>query len=66
MSTEKTNGVDLTPTWRGILPGMIAVLEHGTDKGKDIARDELARMAKAADQWNAHCKAEEAKQGVSA
>jgi hypothetical protein len=41
------------PTWAKLLPAFFAVLENGTDEGKRIAREELARMAKAADFWNA-------------
>lgn len=47
--------IQLTPTWRGLLPAFIAVLESGTDEGKRLAREELRRMAEAADYWNAHC-----------
>lgn len=50
-------GVDLTPTWRGILPALIMVLENGSNEGRDLAKDELRRMAHAADQWNEHCNA---------
>ncbi len=44
--------IDLTPTWQGILPLLLAALEDGTDQGKQIAREELQRMAKAADAAN--------------
>lgn len=47
--------INLTPTWLGLLPGIIAVLEDGTDAGKKICREELRKMAKAADDWNRHC-----------
>jgi hypothetical protein len=49
--------IDLTPTWRGIIPLLLAGIESGTDKGRAIALAELARMADAADKWNAHVKA---------
>lgn len=45
--------VDVTPTWRGVLPALVAALEDGTAEGRRIAREELARMAEAADNWNA-------------
>lgn len=44
--------IDLTPTWEAILPILLAALEDGTDAGKKIAREELTRMAKAADAFN--------------
>lgn len=52
MSEKKT--LDLTPTWTAVLPLLLEALEKGTEEGKDIARDELKNMAKAADQWNDH------------
>lgn len=45
--------IDLTPTWEGILPGLLWVLQDGDNEGKRIAKEELKRMAKAADLWNA-------------
>lgn len=45
--------IDLTPTWREILPLYVAVLEEGTHEGRKTARDEMIRMAGAADRWNA-------------
>jgi hypothetical protein len=41
--------INLTPTWEGILPALLAVLEDGTETGKKLAREELKRMAKIAD-----------------
>jgi len=41
--------IDLTPTWQGVLPILIGALEDGTNEGKKLAREELRRMAKAAD-----------------
>lgn len=43
--------VDLTPTWSGILPALLAVLEDGNAEGKKIAKDELKKMAKVADMY---------------
>ncbi len=36
-------------TWSKILPWLLVVLENGTAKGKMMAREELERMAEAAD-----------------
>lgn len=44
--------IDLTPTWTQILPMLLHVIEHGEEPGKQAVRDELRRMAKAADAWN--------------
>lgn len=49
--------IDMPPTWQGVLPILLASLEDGTHKGKEIARKEFANMAKAADKWNAYVKA---------
>jgi hypothetical protein len=37
--------IDLTPTWCGVMPILIGVLESGTEVGKKSAREELYRMA---------------------
>lgn len=43
--------IDLTPTWSGILPALLAVIENGTPEGQKIAREELQRMATLADMY---------------
>lgn len=48
---------DLTPTWAAVLPALSAVLQDGTREGQELARQELARMAEAADLWNATAEA---------
>lgn len=58
--TAESKSIDITPTWAGLLPLLLAAITDGTDKGGKVAREELARMAEAADRWNAHCKAEKA------
>lgn len=45
--------IDLTPTWSAVLPMLLAVLEDGSEAGRKMARAELARMAEAADAYNA-------------
>jgi hypothetical protein len=55
--------VDLTPSWEGLLSGMLAILsdEHSgsaeTIKAKRIIREELVQMARGADQYIAAQKA---------
>jgi len=46
---KKTETIDITPTWSSLLPYMLAVLEDGSDKSKKIMKDNLKRMAYAAD-----------------
>jgi hypothetical protein len=41
-----TQTIDLTPTWQGILPALLAIFEHGDRK---TALEELLKMAKIAD-----------------
>lgn len=48
----KIGTIDLTPTWRALLPVFLLALEEGTEEGKQIAREELGRMADAADGYN--------------
>ena len=45
--------ITLTPTWTDLLPILLTVLIEGAAEGKREVRAELARMAKAADLWNA-------------
>jgi len=57
MTTRKVAGkIDMTPTWRGILPYLILGIENGTAEGRKIAIEELQRMADAADAFNASVK----------
>lgn len=48
---EKTHigTIDMTPTWVGVLPMLLAAYENGSAKGRAIALEELQRMAKLAD-----------------
>ncbi len=41
--------VDVTPTWSGITPALILMLENGTPKSKAYAKTELIRMARILD-----------------
>jgi hypothetical protein len=42
--------IDLTPTWRGILPALLALMENPATQ--QDALDELAKMATLADRYN--------------
>lgn len=53
MTKRLVGTINLTPTWAGVLPILIAALEDGTDEGRKLAKLELASMAKAADLYNA-------------
>jgi 2-methylcitrate dehydratase PrpD len=59
---EKTEAgiIDLTPTWAGVLPALLAVIENGSESGRAAALSELRRMAKAADAAVAVQRAEDA------
>lgn len=50
--TEAPRVVDITPTWSGLLPAFIAIAEGGDKEGRQMVREELARMARAADLYN--------------
>ena len=45
--TKKT--VDLTPTWQGILPALLNLLQSDNPKSRQVAESELRRMAGLAD-----------------
>ena len=49
-----TETIDVTPTWRALVPLLVAMAEN--PKTQHDALAELSRMAQAADKWNAHCK----------
>ncbi|MCK5550776.1 MAG: hypothetical protein KAI41_09605 [Hyphomicrobiaceae bacterium] len=55
MKTSKK--IDLTPTWSGLVQGLMAIMEGGTGEARGVARSEFYKMARAADRWVAHCKA---------
>ena len=39
--------VDMTPTWEGLMPGLLHVVANGsTAKGREAARDEIMRLAR--------------------
>jgi hypothetical protein len=46
----ETRHIDLTPTWAGVLPGLLAVIANGeTVEAQQAAEHELLRMARLAD-----------------
>ena len=53
-----TKTIDLTPTWREILPALLAIFESGD---RQTAIDELTKMAGAADRYIALVKADRIK-----
>ena len=44
--------VDLTPTWRQILPALTVLFESGDRLARQTAIDELTKMANLADRYN--------------
>ena len=49
---KKVEYIDLTPTWEGIVPILLQILEYGDEKGKDFPIGEIKRMAKIADKYS--------------
>ena len=43
--------IDMTPSWSGVLPMLLAAYSDGSVEGIDIAQQELERMAALADRW---------------
>lgn len=54
------NTLNLTPTWEGLVPAFIALIENGTTEGRSTAITEITRMAQIADQAVAASKADKA------
>ena len=52
--------IDMTPTWEAAVRIYLLVLEDGTDEGKDMAREELLRLARQYDALVADLKQEQA------
>lgn len=51
-----TRTIDCTPTWEAASQIYLAVLENGTEEGKEMAREEILRMARLLDQFKADSK----------
>lgn len=56
--------IDITLTWQGLVPVLVHILQHSESASsrRDIT-EELTKMAKAADLWNAHCKTQTSQEG---
>jgi hypothetical protein len=52
--------IDMTPSWETAVRIYIMVLEDGEEKGKEMAREELMRLARNYDALVADMKQEEA------
>lgn len=46
-----TRSINLTPTWAGITPALIEMIRQDREPSATIAREELMRMARLADQF---------------
>lgn len=53
---ENTETIDMTPTWEGLLPVLLLLLQGETLDSRKVATDELTRMAKLADLYVASVK----------
>lgn len=54
MSTQskiQVGTIDITPSWEAVVPIFLALLEDGSEHGKETAKDGLMRMAKLADAY---------------
>ena len=49
-----TKTVDLTPTWQGILPALLNLLQSDNPRTRELAEAEMYRMARSADRMIAH------------
>jgi hypothetical protein len=52
MNNEELRTIDITPTWEGLMPVMIALVKEGNK----VAEDELMKLARSVDQRNAEMK----------
>jgi hypothetical protein len=57
---DKARYVDMTPTWEGAMRTYIYILESedATERGKEIAKEELMRLARDVDKMNKENKSE--------
>lgn len=54
--THKTETVDITPTWSGIVPALLIMLKSDSHAAREVAEAEMHRMARLADKMIAHLK----------
>ena len=55
--TNTTQTLDMTPTWESLVPALLLILRSSKQAdAQHMIKQELVRMAQAADRWNAHCK----------
>lgn len=45
--------INVTPTWEGLMPGLLNILETGNKQGKEMVRAELMDLARNVDKINA-------------
>lgn len=48
---RKVGTIDMTPTWKGLVPFFVLAIETGTPEGRKVAIEELTRMAGIADEY---------------
>lgn len=58
MNNDTTDTLDITPTWVGILPAIVAVIQNGTPQGRAAAISELQRLAATVDAMNERARKE--------
>ena len=48
-TSKMTKTIDVTPTWQGILPSLLILLKSERTSAREVAENELVRMARLAD-----------------
>lgn len=55
--TDRTKGIDLTPTWEALIPVLVEVAARGTTpEAQQEAMGELLRLARIVDKMNEEAK----------
>jgi hypothetical protein len=52
VKTDRGQTVNIAPSWAGILPALIALIENGNGQGRRFAISELERLAQLVDANN--------------
>jgi hypothetical protein len=55
-SAKIVGTIDLTPSWRSLVPIFVAAIEDGTPTGRAMAIEEIYRLADFADKTNSENK----------
>ncbi len=53
LTAKPVQTIDATPSWAGLIPALVAMIENGTAESRALAIEELTRLARSADKQNA-------------